>query len=118
MDLSNKIDIADAGQRFMNNDALFKKFLFRFPGETGFSQLFQLLEEKNVEEAFRSAHTMKGLVANLALSSITGVLQPMTEVLRAGNMPEQSQIDELKQVYEEMLEIIAQIQAEDMPLLS
>lgn len=67
MEISNYIDVADAAERFMKNDGIFKKFLFRFPGEKGFQELFDLLEKGTAEEAFRAAHTMKGLAANLSL---------------------------------------------------
>ena len=60
----------------MKNDELFKKFLFRFPGEQGFHDLFKLLEEEKVEEAFKVAHSMKGVTANLALKSLNEALKP------------------------------------------
>ena len=38
MEISNYIDLEDAAERFMKNDDLFKKFLFRFPAEEGFQE--------------------------------------------------------------------------------
>jgi len=118
MEISNYIDVTDASARFMKNDGIFKKFLFRFPGEKGFSELFELLEKEDVdvEEAFRAAHTMKGLAANLSLKSISAILVPMTEVLRGGEMPPKEQVEELKKAYDEMLLVIAKIQEENIPL--
>lgn len=118
MEISNYIDVADAAERFMKNDGIFKKFLFRFPGEKGFQELFELLENGTAEEAFRADHTMKGLAANLSLKSVNAVLVPMTEVLRGGEMPEKEQVDALKLAYEEMLSVIAKIQEENIPLFS
>ncbi len=116
MEISNYIDLTDAAARFMKNDGMFKKFLFRFPGEKGFSELFELLEKDNAEAAFRAAHTMKGLAANLSLKSISAILVPMTEVLRGGEMPPKEQVEELKKAYDEMLLVIAKIQEENIPL--
>lgn len=118
MEISNYIDVADAAGRFMNKDSIYKKFLFRFPEEKGFGELFDKLENGTTEEAFRAAHTMKGLAANLSLKSVNAVLVPMTEVLRAGERPQKEQVEELKQAYEETLTVVAKIREEDIPLFT
>ena len=43
----------------LRNERLITKFVLKFPGDPSFSQLQSTLEEKNVEEAFRAAHTLK-----------------------------------------------------------
>ena len=53
-----------------------------------FSQLQSTLEEKNVEEAFRAAHTLKGVAQNLGFTPLYEATATLTEVLRAGNLPE------------------------------
>lgn len=118
MEIGQYIDVADAAGRFMKNDGIYKKFLFRFPTEKGFGELFETLENGTTEEAFRAAHTMKGLVANLSLKSINEILVPMTEVLRAGERPQEEQVKALKAAYEEMLQVIERIQTENIPLFS
>lgn len=61
---------------------------------------------------------MKGLAANLSLKSINEILVPMTEVLRAGERPQEEQVKALKAAYEEMLQVIERIQTENIPLFS
>lgn len=45
----------------LRSERLITKFVLKFPGDPSFSQLQSTLEEKNVEEAFRAAHTLKGV---------------------------------------------------------
>ena len=49
----------------LRSERLITKFVLKFPGDPSFSQLQSTLEEKNVEEAFRAAHTLKGVAQNL-----------------------------------------------------
>lgn len=114
MDFSKDIDIAGAKERFMGNEGLFKKFLFRFPNENQFSQLKQFVEENKAEEAFQAAHTLKGVVGNLSLVSVSEVLNPMVEVLRAGNIPDQAQLDAVFAAYEHSVEVIKYIEDNDV----
>ena len=58
------------------------------PAFPSFSQLQSTLEEKNVEEAFRAAHTLKGVAQNLGFTPLYEATATLTEVLRAGNLPE------------------------------
>lgn len=118
MEICDYIDAADAAGRFMNNEAMYKKFLFRFGDEDGFPSLFDRLENGTAEEAFNAAHTMKGLCANLSLKSINTILVPMTETLRGGDMPEKAQVEELRRAYEETLEVLEKVQKEEIPLFS
>ena len=52
----------------LRNERLITKFVLKFPGDPSFSQLQSTLEEKNVEEAFRAAHTLKGVAQNLGFT--------------------------------------------------
>lgn len=116
MEISNYIDLEDAAERFMKNDEMFKKFLFRFPAEKGFHDLFDLLEKGEVEEAFKVAHSMKGVAANLALKSLNEALKPISDILKAKVMPEEDEIKRLKDAYEDVLQLIVEIELEGKTL--
>ena len=107
MEIGNYIDLEDAAERFMKNDELFKKFLFRFPAEQG-----------KAEEAFKVAHSMKGVTANLALKSLNEALKPISDILKAKAMPGENDINRLKDAYEEVLQLIVEIQLEGRTLFS
>mgnify|MGYP000290853416 FL=1 len=50
------------------------------------SQLTQAMDAGDVETAFRAAHTLKGICANLGFKSLFEVSYEITEALRAGDM--------------------------------
>ena len=45
----------------LQNDALIRKFTLKFLEDQSYLQLKQALENKNYEDAFRGAHTLKGV---------------------------------------------------------
>ena len=50
------------------------------------SQLTQAMDAGDVETAFRAAHTLKGICANLGFKLLFEVSYDITEALRAGDM--------------------------------
>lgn len=58
----------------------------RFLGKVAEDGSFKLLEDslasRNMEEAFRAAHTIKGVCMNLSLTRLYGYAEAMTEALR------------------------------------
>lgn len=71
--------------RFMGNEALYIKFLKRFMEDESFQTMQEQFKKGNLEEAFKAAHTLKGLTANLGLDGIMVSVVPITEKLRAGS---------------------------------
>ena len=57
-------------------------------GRQTFSLLCQSLEEKNYEEAFRAAHTIKGVCQNLSINKLQASSSRLCESLRNGYSPE------------------------------
>ncbi len=64
------------------NDDRIKKFLGKFLNEKSFELLCSSLEERNMEEAFRAAHTLKGVSQNLAFTPLVKSVSVLTEQLR------------------------------------
>ena len=52
----------------LRNEKLIAKFVLKFPDDPSFSQLKNSLAEKNTKEAFRAAHTLKGVAQNLGFT--------------------------------------------------
>jgi chemotaxis protein histidine kinase CheA len=66
----------------LRKDERIRKFLLKVPADPNYDLLCKSLAEGNMKEAFRAAHTLKGVCQNLSLSKLyqsTGVL---TELLR------------------------------------
>lgn len=61
---------------------LIEKFIGIFLKDTSFDMLRSQLESGNREEAFRSAHTLKGICANLSFTKLLYSTSQLTEELR------------------------------------
>ena len=55
----------------LRTDERIKKFLLKVLSDTSFATLCNAIEAKDAEEAFRAAHTLKGVCKNM---SITGLV--------------------------------------------
>lgn len=58
------------------------KYVTKFPADTCFVTLRSSIEGKNYAEAFRSAHTLKGICLNLGFNNLYKVVSEITEKLR------------------------------------
>lgn len=96
----------------LRSERLITKFVLKFPGDPSFSQLQSTLEEKNVEEAFRAAHTLKGVAQNLGFTPLYEATATLPEVLRAGNLPEDdNMMNAVAKEYERTVAAIEQLNA-------
>lgn len=77
-------------------EALVKKFMLKFLDDPSYTALIDSLDAKNYDEAFRAAHTIKGICQNLDFTKLFNSVAPLTEELRGGNAP--SSPDLIKQV--------------------
>ena len=71
----------DVKSRLMN-DALIQRLVVKFPDDMSFEGLSQAMERKDYGEAFRAAHTLKGVCMNLGFDCLSRSLSAMTETLR------------------------------------
>ena len=69
--------------RCMNNEKFYIKMVTIGIKDKHFDMLEKAIEEKNIAEAFESAHALKGIIGNLAITPIYNPLNRMTEMLRA-----------------------------------
>ena len=84
----NGAGVDAAVHRFMGNKALYKKFLLKFKDDRNCEALAENIRNGNYEAAFNSAHTLKGVSANLGLDPIYKGACEVTELLR-GKQPEE-----------------------------
>ncbi len=71
-------------KKHLMNDSMILRFLMKFPEDKSFSTLGSSLADGNTEEAFRAAHTLKGLCLNLGFNDLYTPSAELTELLRAG----------------------------------
>lgn len=81
------VDVNTGLKRFMNNEALYMKFLNKFLTEPTYEQLKECIEKEDYQGAFRQAHTLKGVSANLSLILLTDKVSQLVELLRNCESP-------------------------------
>lgn len=74
-------DYEDVLGRLRNDDRI-RKFVLKVLKDPSYSLLCDSLEAKNIPEAFRAAHTMKGICQNLSLNRLYESTHEMAELLR------------------------------------
>ena len=66
----------------LGSEAMVKRFSLKFLDDPSYGNLVKAVEEQNAEEAFRAAHTLKGICLNLGLDRLYKVSADLTEKLR------------------------------------
>lgn len=93
-------DYEDALGRLLD-DARITRFVLKFLNDDSFDKLCQAMEEKQYEEAFRAAHNLKGISANLSFAGLFSAADELTENLRGGQCDEHSAVlmEKVKEKY-------------------
>lgn len=69
-------------QKRLPSANLVKRFITKFLDDRSFSDLCQAMQDGQREEAFRAAHTLKGVSANLGFDRLSESAGRLTELLR------------------------------------
>lgn len=84
-------DYTEAANRMMG-ESMLRRFIMKFPNDPSYELLVQSVVSGNREDAFRAAHTIKGLCLNLSFGKLLRSSEALTEALRR-EMP--ADMDEL-----------------------
>lgn len=107
-------DYEDVLGRLMN-DKLVKRFLYKFADAKDMEELKNSLAAKDYETAFRMAHNLKGVCANLGISKLGASSSELCEELRDGQYTDK--VEPLMAVvqadYDATLAAVRQLQAEE-----
>ena len=98
--------------RRLHNEAQIQKFTLKFLEDQSYLLLKQALKDKNYEDAFRSAHTLKGVCQNLSFDRLYEVSNELTELLRdrTGEQPGIPEaVEKVTEVYEMTIEEIKKV---------
>ncbi len=68
--------------RRLGSEQMVERFARKFLEEKTFDHLKEALGRKDAEEAFRAAHTLKGICLNLGFNNLFTVSSELTEKLR------------------------------------
>lgn len=98
------VDVDTGLKRFMNNEALYMKFLNKFLTEPTYEQLQECIQKGDYPEAFRQAHTLKGVSANLSLTLLADSVARLVELLRNCENPTEEVAVKAKEYMDEITE--------------
>ena len=70
----------------LGSDAMLKRFSIKFLDDPSFRSLKENLEAGNTQEAFRAAHTLKGICLNLGFEPLRQASSELTEELRGRDL--------------------------------
>ena len=79
-------------QRCLGDAELYLEFLPDALKKERYTTLEQLIMEKNLDEAFKAAHALKGVLANLSLDPLLDPVMKITELLRSRTDTDYSQL--------------------------
>lgn len=68
----------------LRTESLVQKFVLKFPSDPSFRLLEDSLSAENWSEAFRGAHTIKGVCQNLGFSRLYESSSELSEAMRDG----------------------------------
>ena len=102
------IDINDALSRIGENMSLYKRLLCRFLEENYYEGLIKVLQNGNIEDSARQAHSLKGVSANLSLKKIRAISSELEQLIKNG-ADYSVCLAELKSAYDITVEKIAEI---------
>ena len=88
------------------------KYLGLFLNDPSFSELKEAFANNDAKTAFRSAHTLKGVAANLGLNKLSASSSELTEDLRPGVFTDKSQalLEKVEADYNAVVECIKQLE--------
>lgn len=72
----------------LRSDRLVQKFVLKFLDDSSYDLLNTSMESENWEEAFRAAHTIKGMCQNLSFTKLEVSSTALTEALRGSDIEE------------------------------
>ncbi len=103
-----KIDGPVLRSRFAGMDNIAERFLMKFPGDATFQLLKQALDEGQMEEAERAAHTLKGVAANLGLDDLSSRAAACVNLIRSDDLEgARGQYSAISTEYERIVQILS-----------
>ncbi len=102
--------------RLNKNERIVKKFVLKFLEDPSYELLEKSLKEKDYKEAFRAAHTIKGICQNLSFTRLYTSINLLAEALRSETAVDTESLPELVQAvekdYQVTVDAVRALQAE------
>lgn len=104
-------DYAGVSSR-LPTERMIQKFVLKFLNDGSYDLLLRSMEAEDCAEAFRAAHTIKGVCQNLGFTMLYQSSSQLSEALRNGFTPEAPALmEQVKANYRQTVEAIRAYQA-------
>lgn len=95
----------------LRSERLVQKFVLRFLEDKSYELLCSSMESGNYADAFRAAHTIKGVCQNLSFTMLGKSSSELSEALRGGYTPEADALTlQVKEEYQQTVQAIRAFQ--------
>ena len=89
------------------SEKLVRKFVGKYPADPSYAQLNTAIEEGDWQMAFRAAHTLKGVAANLGMEELRQAASDLTENLRGGKpLSDPALLERVRTCHKKVVELI------------
>lgn len=96
----------------LRSETLIQKFVLKFLADPSYELLRSSMEAENWGDAFRGAHTLKGVCQNLSFTALFQSSERLCNALREGFRPEAIPLaEEVRKDYEQTVAAIRAFQA-------
>lgn len=96
----------------LRDDARIAKFMGMFMRDQSFQTITAAIETQNYEEAFKGAHSLKGVCSNMAFTRLYEAVDALTEDLRGGHSSDNTMnfYEKTKELYQLVTQTITEFQ--------
>jgi len=94
------------------SEKFIQKYVLKFTEDKTMRLLEESWQSENFEEAFRAAHTIKGMCQNLSFTRLEASSSELTEALRGGKSPQADELlGRVREDYERTINAIKEYKA-------
>ncbi|MDD6089009.1 MAG: Hpt domain-containing protein [Desulfovibrionaceae bacterium] len=98
----------------LGREDMIRRFGLMFLKDSTFADLRSALQNGDTDQAFRSAHTLKGVCKNLSFTALDKEVDSLVEILRNGHLEEgRKQFQHADCVYEKTISALRRLQDEE-----
>lgn len=104
------VNLENALSRLMNNEKLLEKLLVKFQKDPNYGGIMEALKEKRYDDAFRCAHTLKGVAGNMGMEELMEADIVVVEKLRQGNYDGiEKDMETVTEIYNKLMSVIQKL---------
>lgn len=98
--------------RRLGGEALVRRFVLKFINDPSFAELKSALADGRIDDAFRAAHTLKGVAINLGFTALYKPSAELTEILRSGTFDGTEELfSSVSEEYTSLISAISELDA-------